>query len=312
MTAENSAIAPVRVAIPARRGRDRAGLLLAAAGVTAFSLTFPATVWAMDGLGPWTVTTARTVLAALIAGCCLTVARVPLPARRHWPGLALVAAGCVAGFPLLTTLALQTSGTAHAAVVVGLLPLTTAGYAAARTGHRPAPAFWGAAAAGAAVVLAFAIHQSGGAPTAGDLYLFAALLICAAGYGEGARLAGLMPGWQVISWGLAGCLPLAVPGLAIALLAEPARLTGQTAAGLLWLATGSSLLGMVVWYRGLARAGVARASQLQLAQPLLTVVWSVALLGEPLSPAAPVAAVAVLACIAVTQRAHGAGRAGRP
>jgi drug/metabolite transporter (DMT)-like permease len=54
----------------------------------------------------------------------------------------------------------------------------------------------------------------------------------------------------------------------------------------------------------MAAIGIARASQLQLAQPLLTLVWSVLLLAEPLSPAAPVAAVAVLVCIAVTQRAN--------
>ncbi|MFG3555679.1 EamA family transporter [Micromonospora sp. NPDC047557] len=41
--------------------------------------------------------------------------------------------------------------------------------------------------------------------------------------------------------------------------------------------------GFVVWYRGMGLIGVARASQLQLAQPLLTLVWAVLLLGEHLS-----------------------------
>ncbi|MCZ9347111.1 EamA family transporter, partial [Streptomyces sp. TRM76130] len=40
-------------------------------------------------------------------------------------------------------------------------------------------------------------------------------------------------------------------------------------------------------------------------QPLLTLVWSVLLLGEHLPVAAPVTALAVLVCIAVTQRARG-------
>ncbi|GAA1146949.1 hypothetical protein GCM10009577_83190 [Streptomyces javensis] len=293
----------------------RTGTLLAALGVAAFSLTFPATAWALTGLGPWSTTTCRVVLAALIAGGALAALRVPVPDRRHWPGLLVVAAGVVVGFPLLTTLALETSTTAHAAVVVGLLPLTTAAFSAVRTGVRPSRVFWAAALAGAAVVIAFAVQQSGGALTAGDLYLFGALVVCAAGYTEGGRLAGHMPGWQVIGWALVGCLPLSVPGAVLALAGEDVHLGGRAVAGLLWLAVGSQFVGLVVWYRGMAAIGVARASQLQLAQPLLTLVWSVLLLGETLTPAAPIAAVAVLVCIGVTQRARvpaGAVRASGP
>ncbi|MEU6081237.1 DMT family transporter [Streptomyces sp. NPDC047108] len=280
------------------------GTLLAALAVAAFSLTFPATAWALEGLGPWTVTTSRIVLAALIAGACLLARRVPVPHRRHWAGLLVVAAGVVVGFPLLTTLALQTSTTSHAAVVVGLLPLTTAAYSAIRTGSRPSPTFWAAALAGAAVVIVFALLQSGGAPTTGDLYLFGALLICAAGYAEGGRLARHLPGWQVIGWALVACFPAALAGAVFAVLAEPVDLTGHAVAGILWLAAGSQFLGLLIWYRGMAAIGVTRASQLQLAQPLLTLVWSVLLLGEHLTPAAPLTAAAVLVCIAVTQRAR--------
>jgi hypothetical protein len=70
--------------------------------------------------------------------------------------------------------------------------------------------------------------------------------------------------------------------------------------------------GFVVRYRGLAQLGVPRASQLQLAQPLLTLAWSVLILGEHLPPAAPVAAVAVIACIVVTQHARPAGAGRNP
>jgi drug/metabolite transporter (DMT)-like permease len=48
--------------------------------------------------------------------------------------------------------------------------------------------------------------------------------------------------------------------------------------------------------------GVAKASQLQLAQPLLTLVWSVLLMNEHLPLTAPITAVVVLLCIVVTQR----------
>ncbi|MCX4821847.1 DMT family transporter [Streptomyces sp. NBC_01142] len=297
MTAQDSATPTTAIAVSS-------GTLLAALGVVAFSLTFPSTVWGLESFGPWSLVAVRSVLAACVAGGFLLAMRVPLPDRRHWAPLAVVAGGVVVGFPLLTTLALQTSSTSHAAVVVGLLPLTTAAFAAVRTGRRPSRSFWVAALAGAAVVIAFTVQQSGGALQAGDLYLFGALLVCAAGYTEGGRLARRMPGWQVIGWALMLCLPLALAGSAVALAFEPVRLTAHGVIGLVWVAAGSTFFGLYVWYRGMASIGIAKASQLQLAQPLLTLIWSVSLLDERLSPAAPVAAVAVLVCIALTQRAR--------
>ncbi|MER6026819.1 DMT family transporter [Streptomyces sp. NPDC001851] len=302
MRAQSSATVPSTIAVTVPRERRGLGTGLAALGVASFSLTFPATAWGLESFGPWSLVAVRSVLAALVAGGCLLALRVRLPERRHLPGLAVVAAGVVLGFPMLTTLALQTSTTAHAAVVVGLLPLTTAVFSALRTGSRPSRRFWLAALAGAAAVVAFTVTQSGGALTVADGYLFAALLVCAAGYTEGGRLARVMPGWQVIGWALVLCLPLSVPAAAVALSYEPVHATGHGVAGLLWVALGSQFLGLVVWYRGMAAIGIPRASQLQLAQPLLTLVWSALLLGEHFTAAAPVTAVAVLVCIAVTQR----------
>ncbi|MGW0119291.1 DMT family transporter [Streptomyces sp. NPDC003327] len=301
MTAQNSATAPTAIAVTT--SPQSRGTLLAALGVVSFSLTFPSTVWGLESFGPWSLVAVRSTLAALIAGVFLLAGRVPLPDRRHWLGLAVVAGGVVIGFPLLTTLALRTSTTSHAAVVVGLLPLTTATFAAIRTGRRPSRTFWIAAVSGAAVVIAFTVQQSGGAVSTGDLYLFGALLVCAAGYTEGGRLARLMPGWQVIGWALILCLPLMAAASAVALSVEPVRLNAHGVIGLVWVAAGSTFFGLYVWYRGMAAIGIPRASQLQLAQPLLTLFWSVSLLGESLPLAAPVAAVAVLVCIAVTQRA---------
>ena len=141
----------------------------------------------------------------------------PAARRRHWAGLAVVAGGVVVGFPLLTTLALQTSTTAHAAVVVGLLPLTTALFSALRMGARPSRAFWRRPWPGRRPWSPSPCSRAAGALTTADLYLFGALLVCAAGYTEGGRLARVMPGWQVIGWALVLCLPLTLPAAAVAL-----------------------------------------------------------------------------------------------
>ncbi|MFB7472274.1 DMT family transporter [Kitasatospora sp. NPDC056184] len=281
------------------------GTALAALGVLSFSFSFPATAWALTGFGPWTATGLRGLLAGVLAALCLAAARVPLPERRHWPGLLVVSAGCVLGFPLLTTLALRTSSTAHSAVVIGLLPPATAAVAAVRSrGRRPSRLFWGAALAGAVAVLGFTLVQSHGRPGLADLYLFAALLVCAAGYAEGGRISRELPGWQVIGWAVVAALPVTALTTALALPAEPVRLGAEAVAGLLYTAAVSQFGGFVVWYRGMALIGVPRASQLQLAQPLITLVWSVLLLGEELPAAAPVTAVVVLLSIAFTQRAR--------
>lgn len=298
MTVQDSATHSSEVAVGS-------GTLLAALGVVSFSFSFPATVWALDGFGPWTATGVRGVLAGLLAAACLFGAGVPIPGRQHWPGLLIVAGGCVIGFPLLTTLALQTSTTAHSAVVIGMLPLATATISAALTGRRPSRAFWTAAVLGALTVAAFTLQQSHGLPALGDVYLFGALLMCAAGYAQGGRLASHLPGWQVIAWGVVAALPVSALVTAFSLPWEPVHATAKAVVGTAYVAAVSQFGGFVAWYRGMAAIGVPKASQIQLAQPLITLVWSVLLMGEQFSPLAALTALIVLGCIAATQRARG-------
>lgn len=297
MTVQDSATSGSAIAVGS-------GTLLATLGVVSFSFSFPATVWALSGFGPWTATGVRGLLAGLLAAACLSGARVPVPGRQHWPGLLTVAGGCVIGFPLLTTFALRTSTTEHSAVVIGVLPLATAAVSAVLTGRRPSRAFWTAAVLGALTVAAFTLQQSHGLPTLGDVYLFCALLVCAAGYAQGGRLASHLPGWQVIAWGVVAALPVSALVTALSLPWEPVHVTAKAVVGMAYIAAVSQFGGFVVWYRGMAAIGVPRASQIQLAQPLITLVWSVLLMGERLSPLAAVTALIVLACIAATQRAR--------
>jgi drug/metabolite transporter (DMT)-like permease len=76
-------------------------------------------------------------------------------------------------------------------------------------------------------------------------------------------------------------------------------------AGFCYVGAVSMFLGFFAWYRGLALGGVARIGQVQLAQPVLTLLWSALLLGERVSVPTCLAAAAVLASVVLTQRARG-------
>ena len=281
------------------------GLGLAALGVLAFSFSFPATVLALDGLDPYLIGVGRAAAATVLAVLALAAVRAPLPARHQWGGLAAAGLGVVFGFPVLSSLALdQGASSSHGAVVIGLLPGATAVCAVLRARERPSTAFWLAGGAGAACVGAFALSRGAGRVTPADLLLFGALLAGAIGYAEGGRLARDMPGWQVISWALVLTGPLSVPVTLVLLGTGHPHWTGRALIGFGYVSAVSMFLGFFAWYAGLGRAGIARASQVQLAQPMLTLGWSALFLGEHLDALTGLAAAAVLGCVAWTQRAR--------
>ncbi|MFF5259414.1 DMT family transporter [Actinomadura viridis] len=281
------------------------GLGLAGLGVLVFSLSFPTTVFALEGLNPYLIGVGRSAAATVLAVIALAAVRARPPRPRQWAGLAVVGGGVIFGFPVLTTLALDHgASSAHAAVITGLLPATTAVFAVLRGGERPSRAFWAACTAGAAVVTGFAVLRGAGRVTGADLLLFGALLAAAAGYAEGGRLAREMAGWRVISWALVLVAPICVPVTLWLLATTGPRWTGHAVFGFGYLAAMSAYLGFFAWYEGLARAGIARASQVQLAQPLLTLLWAGVLLGELIDATTALAAVGVLVCVALTQRAR--------
>ena len=289
------------------------GLAWGALGVLAFSLTLPTTQVAVRQLGPVFATSGRAVTAAAMAAVYLAARRARLPGRGTLPGLLVVAAGVVVGFPLFTSLALERTDSAHGAVLVGLLPAATAVLGVLRTGERPSPAFWWSCAAGALTVVVFAVVRGAGLPTPADWLTVLAVVAAAAGYVEGARLAPRIGSDQVICWALLLSLPLVLPVLVLDLVRTTPTADAAAWSCFAYTAAVSMFLGFFAWYRGLALGGVAKVSQVQLAQPLLTVAASVVLFGQRLQPSVVIAAVAVLACVATAQRARvTAGPAVRP
>ena len=280
----------------------RRGLLYGLLGVACFSLTLPATRVAVTGLDPVFVGLGRALVAALLAAAVLVATRSAWPGRALLPRIAIVAAGVIVGFPLLTALAMRHVPASHGAIVIGVLPLATALAGAWLAHERPAPAFWLCSAAGSAVVVAFALWHGGGTLQVADLLLLAAVGAAAIGYAEGGRLARTLGGWQVISWALVLAAPLLLLPTLWVVDARIASATPGAWAGFAYVSVFSMFLGFFAWYRGLALGGIAVVGQTQLLQPFLTLFASALLLGEPLEPATFVAAALVVAAIALARR----------
>ncbi len=273
-------------------------------GVTAFSFTVPFTRVAVEGLDPLFIGAARSVVAAVLAAAALVLSRQRLPRGSQWARLAVVAGGVVAGFPLLTSYALTTTPASHGAVVIALLPAATAVMAVLRTRERPARVFWVITGIGAAVAIVFASASSGtlGQLHAADVLLLGAVAAAALGYAEGGLLARELGAWQTISWALVLAFPvMAVLTLASVLQRAPAGTPVQWAA-FAYLGVISMFLGFVAWYRGLGLGPMAQVSQIQLAQPVLSILWAGLLLGEHLTPTTIVGGLAVILCAGAAVR----------
>ena len=288
--------------IPSAADR-RLGLIFGLLGVAAFSGTLPATRAAVAYLDPVFVGLGRALVAAVLAAITLLATRTPWPARRLWPRLAIVAAGVVVGWPVLSALAMRELPASHGAVVSGLLPLATALAGAWIAHERPSPRFWACALFGSAVVVAFALWEGGGTPHFADLLLVAAVVAAAIGYAEGARLARILGGWQVICWVLVFSAPWLVLPTWWASDARLLTAPPSAWAGFAYVAVISMFLGFFAWYRGLALGGIAAVGQTQLLQPFLTIFASAWLLQESVGVMTYGAAALVIVAIALGRRA---------
>jgi drug/metabolite transporter (DMT)-like permease len=279
------------------------GLRWAALGVLVFSFSLPMTKIAVRGMAPIVASMGRASVAAVLALVVLVASRSQLPTRSQARRLLWVVGGVVFGFPLLTAYALHHTASSHGSVVNGLLPLVTAGFAVVRAGERPSGRYWACSAVGLLAVVGYVVHEGGRSIHAADVVLFGAVLAAAVGYTEGALLARELGGWQVISWALVIGAPISVTLAVVSAARDGVHATAGEWGAFAYTAVGSMFLGFFAWYAGLARAGIARAGQLQLAQPALAIVWGWPLLGERLTPAAIVTVAAVLVAVGVGRTA---------
>lgn len=292
--------------------RPHAGLWWGLLGVAAFSFTVPFTRVAVEdgAMAPLFVGSARAVIAAALATVALVLTRQRIPQGVQWGRLAVVAGGVVVGFPVLTSYALTVAPASHGAVVIAILPAATAVMAVVRGHERPPRSFWLAAAAGVGAAVVFAALQGGALDGLhwSDALLLAAVVVCAIGYAEGGLLARELGPWQTISWALVLATPLMLGLMGISLLQQPPTGTFIQWSAFAYLAVVSMFLGFFAWYRGLAIGPMAQVSQVQLAQPVLSICWAALLLHEQLTWPTVLGGVVVIACALLAVRTRNRGR----
>jgi drug/metabolite transporter (DMT)-like permease len=271
-------------------------------GVLIFSLTLPATRIAVTGFDPVFVGLGRAIVAAGLALILLVITRQTIPPLRFLPNFAIVTAGVVIGFPLLSAIAMKDAAASHGAVITGLLPLSTALCGAWRAGERPSRGFWLFASLGSALVVIFALVTGGGSLRMADLALLGAVGSAALGYAEGAVLSRTFGSWQVICWALILSVPVLLPIVWQHLPANFSLISVDAVLAFLYVSIFSMFFGFFAWYRGLALGGIARIGQLQLIQPFMTIAASAILLGERLSIETLGFAIAVIGCVLLGKR----------
>ncbi|WP_438013156.1 DMT family transporter [Psychrobacter raelei] len=271
-------------------------------GVVIFAGSLPATRVAVMDFDPVFLTAVRATIPAFIGAIVLIALKQRIPTKQHLASLIVTALGVVVGFPLLSALALQHITSAHAIVFLGILPLLTAIFAVLRGDKRPPMVFWIFALLGSACIASFAALSKGHSSLLGGIFMLGAVVTCALGYAEGARLTKVFGGWQVISWALIISLPIMLP---LALYTRPDGVANVTLSGwigLAYISLFSMFIGFIFWYRGLAQGGIAAVGQLQLLQPFMGLMLASILLHETVSVSMIVSTVGAIICVAGAKR----------
>ena len=186
----------------------------------------------------------------------------------------------------------------------------TAVFAVLRAGERPPRLFWLASAGGLLAVLVF-LAASGARPrwTVAWPTCSCSPPSCSAAWGT-PRAARSPGNWAAPGRSAGRCcspLPVTAPVTVVAAIAAPPHADGPGWAAFGYLTVVSMFLGFFAWYAGLARGGIARVGQIQLAQPVLTLAWSALLLAETVTAGAIAAALVVLVFVVLTQRTRAQG-----
>lgn len=296
---------------PAAAMGGRSGLMPLAVGWMAVLLwggSPIATRLAVLGIDPLAVGILRTLLAALLALPLALMLRLKLPrARRGWVLMLGAALGSYVLFPILFSVGVRHTTASHAALVHASTPLFTGVIAALLERRWPGGWWWVGvviALVGEALLIGLGRgFDEPGVTVYGDLVVFAACVAVAFGYVAGGSLTQTLGSMAVTFWGLVIAAILMLPGVLLVPSSGLAEASLASLGGLAFLVVISSVVGYIAWNWALAHGGIGRTGVLQFAQPVLSVILAVLLLGESLTWSVLFSAAVILAGVAIARRA---------
>ncbi len=110
-------------------GQQFQAYLLGLFAITGFSLTLPATKFAVPCFGVMAVGMGRAAIAGILSLIVLKITHSNFPNLKHLKRLLIVAFGVVFGFPIFSAYGMKYAPASHGAIIIALLPLFTAIFA---------------------------------------------------------------------------------------------------------------------------------------------------------------------------------------
>ncbi|MEY4494318.1 MAG: hypothetical protein RL570_433 [Actinomycetota bacterium] len=292
------------------------GYLLAVFGIVLFSFTLIAVKLGLESFTPIVMSFARVIPVSIVCVIALRVSgKSLLPPRRDLPKVLGFTIGVVIAFPLATSHSLEHVSAGEAGVIGALGPIIAAALAVLYGHKHPGRQFWIAAAVGTIATVAFAVSRGLGEGGGDKLFWYAVLLVAVAlwswGQVTGGTLTGSHHSIHILAWAILMATPLnaTIAGYDL-LIANPLTQWPTLSAwfGFVFVSFVSMFLGFYVWYAAMDRIGAVKSTVLQLAQPVMTLIWGIWLLNEKASIDTWIAAGVIMVSVAWTQRAGSASK----
>ncbi len=243
---------------------DGRALLYIAIALLTWSSAYAAIAYALAAFSPGEVALARLAIGALCFAVLLAVKRVALPPRRDWPRLALLGVIGLSVYHLCLNYAETRTASGTAAILISLVPATTAALSALWLGERLSPRMLAGllvALAGVVLVVLTSGKQVRFQPMAA-LVLLSVLASAIFFVGQKPFFArSSVIGVTAFTFfvGTLGTLPFGWQ-LPQTLAATPLPQLWPRIAALLWLGIAPSFIGYLAWNAALQRASASQVS----------------------------------------------------